>query len=91
MSLNLGPKSSVQDWQTPSYFFWASVATSIPNISLYVVATDKRECHERTVTKGLQHAAIISKSYALYSVYMHITLCKIYSLIVLFIFLEYQS
>ncbi|CAJ1077116.1 Hypothetical predicted protein [Xyrichtys novacula] len=65
LSLNLGPKSSVWDQQTPfsPCFSWASLATtSIPDISLSVTAIDNRGGggggnNEKTVTKGLQHAA----------------------------------
>lgn len=61
-SLNLGPKSPVLDQQTPLGFFWASAATSIPDISRSVIAIDEREGNEETVTKGLQHAATMPTS-----------------------------
>lgn len=61
-SLKLGPKSPVLDQQTPLGFFWASAATSIPDISRSVIAIDEREGNAETVTKGLQHAATMPTS-----------------------------
>lgn len=52
-----------------SGLLWTSAATSIPDISLSVIAIDKREGNEKTVTKGLQHAATMLTSYALYSLF----------------------
>lgn len=72
LSLNLGPKSLVQHWQTPSSqtrLLWTLAATSIPDISLSVIAIDKREGNQKTVTKGLLHAATMLTSYALYSLF----------------------
>lgn len=57
-----------------SGLLWTSAATSIPDISLSVIAIDKRECNKKTVKKkkrkkGLQHAATMLTSYALYSLF----------------------